>query len=53
MNMEETPDSAGVVLDDELTFDSIVMQRLVDEVRSGQPTMVGGKYDRVHNRHNR
>lgn len=51
--MEEARDSAGVVLDEEVTFDSIVMQRLLDEVRSGQATMVGGSYDRVHNRHNR
>lgn len=53
MGMEKNPDSAGVVLNDELTFDSVVMQRLVDEVRLGQSTMVGGNYDRVHNRHNR
>ena len=38
MSMEETPDSAGVVLNDELAFDSVVIQRLIAEVRTGEPT---------------
>lgn len=34
-------------------LDSVALQRLIDEVRTGEPAMVGGKYDRTHNRHNR
>lgn len=34
-------------------LDSVVIQRLIAEVRTGEPEFTGGLYDRVHNRHNR
>jgi hypothetical protein len=34
-------------------FDSAAIQRLVSEVRSNEPVLVGSRYDRTHNRHNR
>ena len=42
--------------DDELRIadsDSAAIRRLIDEIRSDEPALVGGHYDRVHNRHNR
>lgn len=34
-------------------FDSIAIQRLVSEIRSEEPALVGPRYDRTYNRHNR
>ena len=35
-----------------LKIDSVALQRLIDEVRTGEPVMAG-HYNRTHNRHNR
>jgi hypothetical protein len=34
-------------------FDSVAIQRLISEVRSDEPSLVGPRYDRTYNRHNR
>jgi len=46
---EETDDASAEPVD----FDSVVLERLIGEVRAGEPVLTGGHYDRVHNRHNR
>jgi hypothetical protein len=33
-------------------IDSVTLQRLIEEVRTGEP-VVTGSYNRTHNRHNR
>jgi hypothetical protein len=33
-------------------IDSVALQRLIEEVRTGEP-LVTGAYNRTHNRHNR
>jgi hypothetical protein len=37
----------------EVDLESVALQRLISEVRSGAPVVAGHHYDRVHNRHNR
>ena len=34
-------------------FDSVAIQRLISEVREDEPVLVGPRYDRTYNRHNR
>jgi hypothetical protein len=34
-------------------FDSAAIRRLISEVRDDEPLLVGPRYDRTHNRHNR
>lgn len=34
-------------------FDSVAIRRLISEVRDDEPVLVGPRYDRTHNRHNR
>jgi hypothetical protein len=34
-------------------LDSVVIQRLIAEVRSEEPVLAGGRYNRTYNRHNR
>lgn len=47
---EREPEDAS---EETADLDSVVIQRLIAEVRTGEPVLVGGHYDRVHNRHNR
>jgi len=34
-------------------FDSVAIRRLISEVREDEPVLVGPRYDRTYNRHNR
>jgi hypothetical protein len=34
-------------------LDSVAIQRLIAEVRSEEPVLAGGQYNRTYNRHNR
>ena len=46
-------EEAEEVVAESVDLDSVVLQRLIAEVRAGEPVLTGGQYDRVHNRHNR
>ena len=40
-------------LDLSLNIDSVAVRRMIEEIRSGDPTATAVNYDRTHNRHNR
>lgn len=50
MDMPEKPDLTGI---DVSKIDSVVLRRLIEEVRDGQLTHGPHAYDRVYSRHNR
>ena len=40
-------------IEQSVDLDSVVIQRLIAEVRAGEPVLTGSRYDRTHNKHNR
>ncbi|WP_354603063.1 YhhA family cyclophane-containing RiPP [Streptomyces panacea] len=54
MNSVESGDSMAVSVPavPSLETDSVVLQRLIEEVRTSEP-VVTGSYNRTYNRHNR
>jgi hypothetical protein len=54
MNKAQTADTVAVatVEDSSLEIDSVVLRRLIEEVRTSEPLLTGA-YDRTYNRHNR
>jgi hypothetical protein len=54
MNKVETTDTVAVVTvpGPSLEIDSVVLRRLIEEVRTSEPVLTGA-YNRTYNRHNR
>lgn len=54
MNKTEAADMMAVAVpsDPTLEIDSVVLKRLIEEVRTNEPVMAG-HYNRTYNRHNR
>ena len=54
MNTVETSQAAAVAApaSPSLAIDSVVIQRLIEEVRTSEPVLTGA-YNRTYNRHNR
>lgn len=53
---EECNEGQGVAvrtLDLSPNIDSVAVQRMIEEIRSGDPVATASNYDRTHNRHNR
>jgi hypothetical protein len=49
----ETPAASEPASDLSLEMDSVAIQRMVEEIRSGDPVATAANYNRTHNKHNR
>jgi hypothetical protein len=49
----EVPTTAESASDLSLEMDSVAIQRMIEEIRSGDPIATAANYNRTHNKHNR